>query len=498
MTSDSTTAALGQRVGAAARIAAWVTLHRHTLVVWTAIVVWTTAAFAKVRSEYEQYQLGRFDLGDMVQAVWSTLEGRPLENTLASGEQASRLAGHVDPILVLLTPLWLVVPSPLMLAAAQIAALGLGALPVFWLGRRHLGSNTAAMLMSIAYLAYPWLAWTALDAMHPVTFAIPLLLYCVWFLDSDRLAAFVACGALALACGELIGLAVAALGVWYALARGRRRAGFAICAAGAVYTFVALFLVVPAVADGGSPYFGFYERVGGSAAGVLQTAVTDPTVILSELFAGNVFLFALALAAPLAGLFILSPLAAAALPTLAVYALADGTGPLDPRQHYLAAIVPFLVAGTVLGISRLRPKDHAPVAAMVVVVSSGLWAIFGPWDGAPAASSFWYQSDVSARHVAALDRAVALVPDDVPISTSNRVGGHFAARRYLYMFPILGNAEWIVLDTHDLWLPDERLPVLTERPPAHVAMLATRMQTDPRWKLVLEEDGVYVFRKRSA
>ena len=91
---------------------------------------------------------------------------------------------------MLLTPLWMVFPSPLTLAAAQAAAVALGALPVFWLGRRHLASDNAALLVSLAYLVYPWLAWTALDAIHPVTFAIPLFLFGVWFLDGDRLWAF--------------------------------------------------------------------------------------------------------------------------------------------------------------------------------------------------------------------------------------------------------------------------------------------------------------------
>lgn len=99
-----------------------------------------------------------------VQAVWSTTEGRPLEITLGTGEQASRLAAHVDPILVLLAPLWIVAPTPLTLAAVQIAACALGALPVFWLGQRHLGSEKAAALIALTYLAYPWLAWTTLDA----------------------------------------------------------------------------------------------------------------------------------------------------------------------------------------------------------------------------------------------------------------------------------------------------------------------------------------------
>jgi uncharacterized membrane protein len=470
--------------------------NRHVLVVWAAMLGWAAAIFATVRSEYERYQLGRFDLGNMTQAVWSTSQGRPLENTTFLGEQVSRLAGHVDPLLVLLTPLWVVFPSPLTLAAAQAAAVALGALPVFWLGRRHLASDNAALLVSLAYLAYPWLAWTALDAIHPVTFAIPLFLFGVWFLDSDRLLAFGVCAVLVAATGELMGITLAALGIWYALARRQRRAGFAIAAAGLAWTLAALLVVVPAFSGGESSFYGFYERVGGSPEGLLRTLFTDPAVIASELFAGNVLVYAIAMAAPLAGLFVLSPLAAVALPSLALYALADGAGPLDPRQHYMASIVPFLVAATVLGIARLRPKHHAPLAAMVVVVASGTWAMFGPWDGAAASSSFWYQSEISDRHVAALDRAVALVPDGVPLSVSNRPGAHLAARRYLYAVPHVGNAEWVLLDTHDLWLPDAQLPALSERTPADLEAVRRRFESNRAWETVYAEDGVYVFRRR--
>ena len=57
-----------------------------------------------------------------------------------------RLGGHADPFLVLLAPLWMLWPSPLSLAFAQIAVVSLGALPVFWLGRRHLGDDRVAGL----------------------------------------------------------------------------------------------------------------------------------------------------------------------------------------------------------------------------------------------------------------------------------------------------------------------------------------------------------------
>jgi Predicted membrane protein (DUF2079) len=219
------------RVGTAVRERAW------AIAIWAAMIGWTAVLFAIVRGAYLDFRLGRFDLGNMVQAVWSTTEGRPLEYTHGStGEQVVRLAAHVDPFLVLLAPLWLVWPSPLALALAQIAVTSLGALPVFWLGRAHLGSERAAGFLALGYLAYPWIATSAIGAIHPVTFAIPLLLFCVWFLDTGRLVPFAVCALLAMSTGELMGLPIAALGVWYVLARGRRRDGGLISLAGAAWT----------------------------------------------------------------------------------------------------------------------------------------------------------------------------------------------------------------------------------------------------------------------
>ena len=119
----------------------------------------------------------------------------------------------------------MVAPTPLTLVAVQVVAVSLGALPVYWLARRHLESERVAAILALGYLLYPWVSWTAVDVFHPVTLAVPFLLLCVWYLDSDRLVPFAIFAVLTASTGELMALAVAALGVWYALARGRRRAG---------------------------------------------------------------------------------------------------------------------------------------------------------------------------------------------------------------------------------------------------------------------------------
>src|SRR5207245_337596 len=104
---------------------------------------------------HDAYATGRFDLGNMVQAVWSTAHGHPLRMTDLHGDQISRLAAHVDPILVLFAPLWWLWPSPQLLLVVQALVVAFGAVPVFLLARKHLGSARAGLGFAIAYLLYP-------------------------------------------------------------------------------------------------------------------------------------------------------------------------------------------------------------------------------------------------------------------------------------------------------------------------------------------------------
>src|SRR5918996_3791521 len=284
--SESGAPSLGASVTSPSRALVWCVAHRWPVMVWAAMIVWSVALFVAARTAFETFQLPRFDLGNMVQAVWNTAHGHPLEVTHATGEQALRLAGHIDPILTLFAPFWIVAPNPLVLVAIQISACSLGALPVFWLGRRHLGSEPAAALLAVAYLAYPWLAWTAIEAFHPVTVALPLLLFAVWFLDSGRLWAFAACAALVLATGELMGLAVAGMGIWYWLARGRR-IGLAIAAMGVAWSAFAIKVLVPAFSGGDSIFYDRFASVGGSPMGLVRTVFTDPGVVLSAVLTAD-------------------------------------------------------------------------------------------------------------------------------------------------------------------------------------------------------------------
>jgi uncharacterized membrane protein len=488
------------RESSTSSIVATVRDRSWAIAVWGAMAVWSAVLFVVVREGFVGFRVGRFDLGNMVQAVWSTTQGRPLEITHgATGEQMVRLGGHVDPFLVLLAPAWMAWPSPLVLGLAQIVAVSSGALPVFWLARRHLGSERIAGLLALGYLAYPWLAVTAVASIHPVTFAIPLLLFCIWFLDADRLIPFAICAALVMSTGELMGVPVAGLGIWFALARGRRLAGTVIALAGVTWTFVAVYVIVGQFSGEESIFYGFYEQVGGSPDGVLRTLVTDPGVIAAALLEGHDLIYVVWLGLPLLFLFVLSPgLALVAIPQLLANGLSDFRSMTDPRYHSIAAIVPFLVAATVFGIARIRPSRQTSAAASVLVCSATIALFVGPWGRAVGMTPLGGRENVSPARVDALSAAIALVPNDAAVTVSNVAGAHLSARRYVYSVPMLTpRVTWVVVDRADPWVVSRDSPILTNHPEVVRAFVA-RLDEDSSWRPVFDRVGVVVYERQAA
>jgi uncharacterized membrane protein len=433
--------------------------------------------------EYRAFETGRFDLGNMVQAVWSTAHGRPLEVTDLGGEQISRLGAHVDPLLVAFAPAWWIWPSPELLLVVQAVALALGALPVFWLARKHLGSERLAALFGVVYLLYAPVQWLALDEFHPVALACPLLLYGLWYLDERRLVASLPFLALACLTKEEIPLVVAGLGIWYALARGRRREGAAIAAAGVALSAVYLLAVMPHYRGGDSPaFYDRYDAVGGSPVGLVKTMLTDPGTVISAVTEGRDLTYLFQLGIPLAFAFFAAPLILVpALPELAANLLSETATQTSIEFHYTAPITPFLVAGAVFAATRHR------LVAPVVLAAAVLGAIvLGPlWSG-----------ELAPKRVSAHDRvatrAVSLIPSDAAVSATNGLGSHLSARRRSFSFPVIEDADWIAVDL-------ERASYLDRRSSASTAAVPlARLLQSGDWSTVLDEDGIVVLRRRSA
>ena len=453
---------------------------------------WIAAFAALSVLRQKAFFTGRFDMGNMVQAVWSTAHGHPLRMTDLHGDQISRLAAHVDPILVVFAPLWWIWPSPHLLLVTQAVALGLGALPVFWLARKHLGSARAALGFACAYLLYPATGWLALNEFHPVALATPLLLFAFWFLDEDRLLPFALCAIAASLCKEEIALVVAGFGIWYAVSHRRRGTGSVIAALGLAWGIVAIAVVIPHFNDGqSSDFYGRYSEVGGSPGGIVKTAFTHPLRIADAAFSGRDLHYLWQLAMPLALLFVLAPLVlVAALPELAINLLSATTTQTSIHFHYTAGLIAPLVAGAVLGAARLR-RWAVPVAAVAVLAALVGNYRLGPipgWRHVPGGQDFQATSARVTRHDRIAERALRLIPADAVVSATNSLGAHLSARRRFLSFPFLREATWIAADETQPGYADRYAPLPT-------ALQLGWLRRNPEWRLVFEQDGVLVFRR---
>jgi hypothetical protein len=67
---------------------------------------------------------------------------------------------------------------------------------------------------------------------------------------------------------------------------------------------------------------------------------------------------------------------------------------------------------------------------------------------------------------------LSLVPPSAPVAASNQLGAYVSARRYVYVFPFIRNARWIIIDVHN--------PAVVS--PAAYQHAVRTIDSNPRWR----------------
>ncbi len=324
--------------------------------------------------QHRVFQTNGLDLGNVDQALWYTAQGHFLHFTLMTPIQ-SRLALHVEPILLLFVPLyWLNLGGPEMLLIVQATVVSIGAWPLYHIAdhklnaTQHAPRNTRTahrpppishavhflpLVFPLSYLLLPTLESAVLFDFHAVTLAPTFLLFAFWALVQKKDVHFIIFSLLAMACKEDLSLVVAMLGLYAGLARWRWRLAGLTIGLSLAWFALALLVIQPRFAPGGNIQLDRYAWLGDTPLAMVQTMFTQPGLVFDHVWSqANLPGYLSMLFFPTAFLALLSPLTLLPmLPTLAVNLLS--ANPFTWRLedfHYGAPLAPFLFISAIYGI----------------------------------------------------------------------------------------------------------------------------------------------------
>ncbi len=389
----------------------------------------------RLHANYETYG---YDAGLYDQTIWLLGQG-PFSSPFLTSRGLPVWGHHVNPILLVLAPLSRLGAGVMFFSAVQVVAAFLGALPVSWLTRAKTGSAKAGLAMALVYLLYPANSFFARTFFHPELLApLPMLLM-GWFAYQQRFGLMWVSAVVAMACREEIAVAVAAFAfVEFLLGsrrRDRKRLGHALVLmiVSAAWFVICSKVIIPAALGGEPFYLGtFYGKYGGSYGEIGRNLLADPSLASGLVTDGNREGFILDLFGPLAFLPVLGLPILMVLPPLMGLLMSSNGQSHSIQSHYSAILIAGLFLSTIEVVRRTWSRRWGQHLLGAVVIASCVASVIrspAPW---ALNRHVWTSSETNRE---ALDRAVAMIPDDARVSALGNIVPHLSHRQVIYQFP---------------------------------------------------------------
>lgn len=462
------------------------------------VAVYAVAMLAWTVLRHRHFGSG-VDLGAYHSVFWNLAHRGTPYNAI---ERAHQWSNHLEigltwlaiPYKIYATPVWLLVTQTLAVAAA--------AFPIEALARRITHDRLISTLAALAMLLTPQLLLADLADFHAATICVLPVAILAWGIEVDSSRAVVFSALAAVSLREQMGLLLVAAGAAWVIRHGARRAfpGAVIAVFGAAFFFIAVKWAIPAFGSGQSfRYMAQYNRLGGSADGVLSTATHGPMSFLAMAFQGDRKLFAIELASGSLPLLFLSlrslrraawPLLLVA-PLLAVQLYSDDPAKWSIHTHYGAPLVPLFAAAAVLALAYLPAKGDAraiAAAAWLSLVMMHATQALPPLRGPGAALNGGFSRSPRG---AALRKAIAAVPKAASISAQPDVVPHVASRVEVHAFPDGETSdEYILLDREGAQARAGAARPLDEE----IALL----RSSPDFTVIVDEAGVLLVKRAAS
>lgn len=458
--------------------------HRHILILFLLFIAYCLYFAATSFFRFDNFHTGRFDLGNMDQAVWNTINGRIFQSSNENGVILSRLSSHADFMLILLSPFYLIWSHPKMLLLIQTLIVGSGAFFVYAIGKSIIKNKNIALVFAFTYLLNPAIQRTNLYDFHAVVLATTFLLGTYYFYIKKNYKLFTLFAIMSALCKEQIWLIIALFGILLFIKQKKRLLGITVFLASVGIFCFLIWYAIPQAR--GSQHFAlsYYSDFGDSPSKIILTVLLSPQKILSIIFQPNRVNYLIQLFSPHGYLSLLSPLYLLfAIPDLLINLLSSNHLFRELYYQYTANISPFIFIAAIYSIALIKkkfPRIPSVFFIFYLLISSFYAAyLYGPLPGAVRQDVEMYTKIIPNQKF--IREYLASIPEKYSVAVTNNVGSHVSQREQIYVIPS-------GVDVADM--------VIFLRIGSREKDLIKKLKNNPNYQLVMEKGEFVVFKKK--
>jgi uncharacterized membrane protein len=419
------------------------------------------------------FRTSSLDLGMFNQALYSFSHGKMNYFTLdLSGKNPMYFADHFSPLTLLYTPLYFLFGSWTLLIV-QIAAILLGAIGCYKVARYKLPTMKSPWLVLLFFLAQ----WAIISALafdfHNNVVAAMLIPWFFYYHLTKRTLAALGIFVLVLIAKENMALwmffiltgMVASRGFknWKENLKSVLRFELPLMLVSLVYFYIVVSKVMPALSHGEAlNQIARFGKLGDSLPDIMKNIMLHPIETFKLLFWSQLndplsygIKKELHLVVFFSGGFALILRPAYLLMLIPIYAqklFSDNMGMWGINGQYSIEYTPIIA----LAMIDLAVKVKTDKQRIILWSTAGFLALLVNFITIKDRTSFWYDAtmhdflkkshyDAGGLNIDYANKVVEAIPENIPVSSSACFGPRLANREKLYHFPVIQDAEVIVL-----------------------------------------------------
>ncbi|MGD0060993.1 MAG: DUF2079 domain-containing protein [Verrucomicrobiia bacterium] len=473
------------------------TEHRLTkplrVVVWGSVVALAVYQFRHQVWYLNNLALGYADCGENARLLFNSITN-PHELFLRVNPDKPLCYDHIDFGIVPFLPLWLLWPDLKLTILLQVISVFGVAVPLFFTAKRALQSETAALMVVLAWVLYPSTSQFVYSASYGFRWGnMCLLLYfaALVFWSNGRMGWALVCAVWAILIKEEAAIVVGMFGVYLVLFERRKLAGTVLATSAFGYFLLATSVLVPLISGHHYAMTSFFRDLGNSKLEILLSPVTRPAVFWGNLFEPASWYFAALLLAPLLFLPLRKPsILCVGLLTFVFCCMNHILKNIC--FHYQAGLLPVIFWAFVVAIQQQPGAQQRFATLTGVAVSCAAVSLFlgaQPWSKSTATIH------LSPGRLGLVERVRSAINPNGSLFATQRVAAHFVKQRYLYLdLPVPDSIDDALLDLRDSWRGSTEDLLWLER----LRHIQHEVEANPNLHLISADDGLLFYSRQGS